>query len=92
MSFYRTCHQGCATVLRYVLGDSAHRRTYQRSDKRISFEFEDIEGKCAETAALFFTPDGIATSNARELLACDREVRATVGICLNSGEWRNISA
>ena len=92
MSLYKTCHQGCATVLRFVLGDNAHRRTYRRTDRRISFEFEDSEGKGAEVAATFFAPDGIAISNARQLLACDREVRATVGICMNSGEWRNSNA
>jgi hypothetical protein len=75
--------------LRYVLGDSAHRRTHRRSDGRISFEFDDADGKAAEVAELFFTPEGIATSSARELLACDREVRATVSVCINDGEWRN---
>jgi len=89
MSTFRTTHQGCAAVLRYVLGDSAHRRTYRRSDTRITFEFDDPDGKAAEVAALFFTHEGIATGNARELLACDREVRGTVGECISSGQWRN---
>lgn len=89
MSFYCTTHQGCASVLRFVLGDNAHRRTFKRRDGRISFEFYDPEGKCVEIATLFFEPDGIATGNARELLASDRAVRETIGVCINSGEWRN---
>jgi hypothetical protein len=89
MSGYRTTHQGCASVLRYVLGDAAHLRTHRRSNGRISFEFDEADGKAAEVAELFFSPDGIATGNARQLLECDRAVRATVGECFNSGEWRN---
>lgn len=82
-------HQAQASVLRYVLGDAAHRRTYRRGDGKLAFEFYDPEGKASEIAALFFSQEGIATGNARQLLECDREVRATVGVCLNQGEWRN---
>lgn len=86
---YRTCHQGCAAVLRFVLGDENHLRTYRRSDSRISFEFMDPEDKAAEIARTFFEPEGIAVSNARELLACDRAVRLTVGDAIERGEWRS---
>lgn len=90
MSRYRTCHQGCATVLRFVLGDENHRRTYRRSDGRLSFEFNDPEHKAAEVAQAFFLPEGVAVSNARELLACDRAIRTTVGAAIEGdGEWRN---
>lgn len=90
MTRYRTCHQGCATVLRFVLGDENHRRTYRRSDGRLSFEFNDAGDRAADIALAFFSPEGIVTSNARELLACDRAVRATVGAAIEGdGEWRN---
>jgi len=92
MSRYRTCHQGCASVLRFVFGDASHSRTYRRSDGRISFEFIDPEDKAAEIAQMFFEPEGIATSDARALLECDRAVRLTVGECIQHGEWRNTEA
>jgi hypothetical protein len=92
VSSFRTSHQGAASTLRFILGDAAHLRTYRRSDGRITFEFENQDGNAAELAELFFSPDGIATGNARQLLECDRAVRATVGVCINSGEWRNENA
>lgn len=76
-------------MLRFVLGDENHRRTYRRSDGRLSFDFNDPEDKAAEIAQMFFEPESIAVSNARELLACDRAVRASVGECIEHGEWRN---
>ena len=94
MNSFRITHQGCASLLRYVLGDGAHIRTLRRPDGRIAFEFDDPDDKAAELADLFFSHDGIATGNARQLLDCDRAVRATVGACFNSGEgeWRNPDA
>lgn len=89
MSFYRHSHQGCATVLRFVLGDANHKRTYRRSDGRLSFEFNDPENKAEEIARMFFEPESVCISNARELLACDRAVRITVGTAIKTGEWRN---
>lgn len=89
MSAFRTTHQGCASLLRFVLGDGAHIRTHRRPDGRVAFEFDDTDRKAAELSDLFFSPEGIATGNARQLLECDRAVRATVGVCINDGEWRN---
>lgn len=86
---YKTSHQGAAALLRYVLGDAAHLRTSRRADGRLSFVFADTEGNAAAIAETFFSPEGTAIANAREFLAVDRAVRATVGECIEHGEWRN---
>lgn len=90
MSAFRTRHQGCASLLRYALGDAAHVRTYTEPDRRVSFEFDDLDGRCTEMAQLFFSAAGAAISSARELLDCHRAVRRTVTDAIgNGGEWRN---
>lgn len=86
---YKTTNQGCASVLRFALGDASHRRTYKRRDERIGFVFDDPDGKASEVADAYFSSEGAAVADAKKLLACDREVRETVGICINAGEWRN---
>lgn len=88
-----TTHQGFAAILRFVLGDHAHRRTYKRPDNKIAFafafEFGDSENEAKELKKLFFSREGLAVSDARELLECNRAVGKTVGACVKTGEWRN---
>jgi hypothetical protein len=93
MSVFHTSHQGCASTLRFILGDAAHLRTYRRDDGKITFEFENSDRKANEIAALFFSEEGIAVGDARQLLESDRAVRKTVSECIRStdlsGEWKN---
>lgn len=78
-------------MLRYVLGDDAHVRTFLRGDRRLCFEFDDQDGKAEEIAAAFFSEEGIIIGNARQLLLVEKAMRATVGECLRKDEWRNPS-
>jgi hypothetical protein len=91
VSVFKTRHQGCASLCRFALGDSAHRRTFRDEDGKISFEFLDPEEKCPEIAQMFFHPEGAAVSDARALLDAHRAVRMSISAALNGDdkEWRN---
>jgi hypothetical protein len=90
MNTFRTRHQGLSALMRYSLGDHAHLRTYLESDRRVSFEFDDSAGRCADIARTFFESEGAAVSNAKALLDAHRKVRGSVSDAIESdGEWRN---
>lgn len=78
-----------------MLGPNFHHRGlhparyFRPRVRRIYFEFDDLDDKVAEIAEMFFSPEGIATGNARELLMCDKVIRTTISACLSQGEWRN---
>lgn len=72
---YSTRHVGLAVCLRFILGDVAHLST-NVTERGSEFVFAD-SGDCRELASQFFSDDGIAIGNARELLEIARELRRT---------------
>lgn len=79
VSEYHTRHLGLACFLRYVLGDRAHRATAKFGPSSTSFTFTDEPtGTCQQLADQFFSREGVAVDNVRELLQCDRDMKLTV--------------
>ena len=74
---YQTKHLGEASFLRYVLGDAAHLATESVDQRSCVFTFDDTEGRCRELAAMFFSKQGAAVSDARVLLEIKRDVTRT---------------
>lgn len=85
---YQTRHVGLAALLRYAMGDESHLRTEKVAQYSTIFTFSDSE-RCAELERVFFSRDGAATGNARELLDCVRVIRATVAAAQRNpdGVW-----
>jgi hypothetical protein len=71
---FATRHFGCATFLRYALGDAAHLSTDAAGAP--SFKFAD-DGRCRELADQFFSDESVSIGNAREFLECSRALRIT---------------
>lgn len=88
MNEYTTRHVGLAALLRYAMGDDAHLRTQKVGQYSTIFVFRNPE-RCAELEHIFFSRDGAATGNARELLDCARVIRATVAAAQRKpdGTW-----
>lgn len=87
---FNTKHIGLACFLRYALGDDTHVATVKAGEKSFLFYFVDSpRGKCQELADAFFSEQGAAIDNARELLQCEREIKLTIKTAYNSpdGEW-----
>jgi hypothetical protein len=87
--FY-TCNFGLATFLRFALGDDAHLATMKVDGGRASFVFrDDPQGTCRSLANEFFSEEGAAVGNARQLLECSRAAKATLAKADRSedGTW-----
>ena len=93
---YLTRHFGLAATLRFCLGDNAHISTWvEPGTKRISFEFANPDGVCEKLAPVFFSEQGMAIGNARDLIEAAREVKKTMSFAINTdGEqrWENPNA
>lgn len=84
--FY-TPHLGCATFLRYALGDDAHLSTMKIDQNRILFVFRDEpRGRCRQLADDFFSPESVAVGSALQLLECSRVIKATLAKAERSPE------
>lgn len=85
---YQTRHVGLAAFLRYGMGDASHIRTQKVGSYSTVFIFNNPE-RCKELEQVFFSRDGAATGNARELLDCARAVKMTVAVAQRdeTGTW-----
>jgi hypothetical protein len=87
--FY-TCNFGLASFLRFALGDDAHLATMKTDNGRTSFVFRDEpQGTCRQLADAFYSEEGAAVGNARQLLECSRAAKATLAKADRSedGTW-----
>ena len=71
-------HLGCASFLAFVLGAGRHRATVVSENHRVSFYFDDSDGRCKELTDAFFSPESAVVDNARSLLESSRELRWTI--------------
>lgn len=90
MSVFTTSHQGLATILRFILGDQSHIRTYT-DGRNIVFEFSDPQDEAPELSKAFFDPEGMAIGNASSLLEMNRRLRQTIQLANGNrdGLWRS---
>jgi hypothetical protein len=93
MSIYRTRNQGLAATLHYLLGPSAHRRTFTEQPRGVTFEFDDLSGEGPKISRTYHKDDGgtgFAVTDAKTLLDSFIEIRKTLSRAIeNGGEWRN---
>ncbi len=85
MTEFRTRHVGLSAFLRYCLGSDAHLGTLAL-ERGFEFVFSD-NGKCRTLADQFFSAEGAAVTDARQLLECVREMRISTGKAKEQGCW-----
>lgn len=85
---FSTKHLGCASFLRFALGDHAHLSTVMDGGTVYTFE-DDPPGRCRELSDQFFAHGSVAVSDARALLECNRDMKQTAAAARNStdGLW-----
>lgn len=87
---YATRHQGLAALLRYA--SIPHIRTEKEHGERgfrAVFVFDDSDRQCEGLKLEFFSPEGIAVSDARVLLLSEFEIRKTIANAFADGVWKN---
>jgi hypothetical protein len=90
MSTYQTRHVGLAAFLHFV-GVTHIATTRDEKTGRFAFTFEDQPaGRCRELGDHFFSSEGAAVADARTLLECLRELKATmIHADRNGGLWQS---
>jgi hypothetical protein len=83
---YSTRHVALSAFLRFVLGDDHHVATMRGENGHVFYFRDDPPGRCRELADAFFSTEGAAVGNARDLLEIQFQVRKTVAMCNDSSD------
>ena len=75
---YFTRHTALASFLRYCLGDAAHIGTMKSERGTVFYFKDDPPGHCKVLADAFFSEQGAAIGNARDLFEVAFELRQTI--------------